>query len=89
MEANYSQRCDNFGGWGGLGYGCKQGAMHYQGIVAYYYDQIAPFTGVELDTCHWNQIAHSTIMIEWTKERNMLDFVASLPSMAVPKKPIH
>lgn len=25
QEANYSGRCDNRGGWGDLGYGCKQG----------------------------------------------------------------
>jgi hypothetical protein len=33
QEANYSGRCDDSGGWGGLGYGCKQGAMHYQGTT--------------------------------------------------------
>lgn len=63
MEANYSGRCDSHGGWGEMGYGCKQGAMHYQGVVAYFYDQIYPGKGhgVELDVCAWNQVAHSVI----------------------------
>jgi hypothetical protein len=62
-EANYSARCDESGGWGRMGYGCKQGSMHFQGVVAYFYDQIAPGKGhaVELDGCAWNQVAHSVI----------------------------
>lgn len=37
--------------------------MHYQGVVAYYYDHIHPGPGgaVELDVCVWNQIAHSVV----------------------------
>ena len=63
QEANYSARCDTTGGWGRLGYGCKQGSMHYQGVVAYFYDHIYPGKGhgVELDVCVWNQVAHSVI----------------------------
>jgi len=62
-EANYSARCDESGGWGRMGYGCKQGSMHFQGVVAYFYDQIAPGKGhaVELDVCAWNQIGHAVI----------------------------
>jgi hypothetical protein len=60
-EANYSARCGDRGGWGGLGYGCMQGAMHYQGVVAYFYDQIYPGHAVELDVCRWNQVAHDVI----------------------------
>lgn len=60
-EANFSSACGNEGGWGNLGYGCQMGAMHFQGVVAYYYDQIHPGPGkaVELDVCAWNQIGHS------------------------------
>jgi hypothetical protein len=61
MEANYSPECGDRGGWGGLGYGCKQGAMHYQGVVAYFYDHIYPGHSVELDVCRWNQVAHDVI----------------------------
>jgi hypothetical protein len=63
QEANFSARCDETGGWGRLGYGCKQGSMHYQGVVAYFYDHIDPGKGhgVELDVCRWNQVAHSVI----------------------------
>jgi hypothetical protein len=62
-EANFSARCDDQGGWGRLGYGCKMGSMHYQGVVAYFYDHIDPGKGhgVELDVCAWNQVAHSVI----------------------------
>jgi hypothetical protein len=49
MEANYSQRCDNKGGWGGLGYRCKQGSMHFQGVVAYFYDHIHQGKGHGVD----------------------------------------
>ena len=43
--------------WAGLGYGGFQGAMAYQGVVAYYYDQLRPNTAVELNVCRWNQVA--------------------------------
>jgi len=48
-------------GWAGLGYGGFQGAMAYQGAVAYYYDQIAPGTAVELNVCRYNQVAADVI----------------------------
>ena len=48
-------------GWGGLGYGGFQGAMAYQGAVAYYYDQIAKGTAVELDVCRYNQVAADVV----------------------------
>ena len=32
------------------------GAMAYQGVLAYYYDQINPGVSVELDVCRWNQV---------------------------------
>lgn len=37
--------------------------MHFQGVVAYFYDQIDPGRGhgVELDVCKWNQIGHAVI----------------------------
>ena len=47
--------------WGGLGYGGFQGAMAYQGAVAYFYDQIRPNTAVALDVCRWNQVAADVI----------------------------
>jgi alpha-N-acetylglucosamine transferase len=48
-------------GWDGLGYGGFQGAMAYQGVVAYFYDQIVPHTAVELDVCIWNQVVADVI----------------------------
>lgn len=35
--------------------------MAYQGAVAYYYDQLAPNTAVELHGCKWNQVAADVI----------------------------
>ena len=56
-EANYTaSRARGDGtGWGGLGYGGFQGAMAYQGIVAYYYDHFHKHA-VELNACRWNQV---------------------------------
>jgi hypothetical protein len=57
QQANYtasSKRGDG-SGWGGLGYGGFQGAMAYQGIVAYYYDHFHK-GAVELNACRWNQV---------------------------------
>jgi hypothetical protein len=48
-------------GWDGLGYGGFQGAMAYQGAVAYFYDQIATNNAVELDICIWNQVVADVI----------------------------
>jgi hypothetical protein len=48
-------------GWDGFGYGGFQGAMAYQGVVAYFYDQIVPHTAVDLDVCIWNQVVADVI----------------------------
>lgn len=71
LDANFSASCGNHhGGWGDLGYGCKMGSMHYQGVVAYFYDFIYPQMqkqsggrggAVELDVCKWNQVAHTVL----------------------------
>ncbi|KAL7480924.1 hypothetical protein ACHAW6_006590 [Cyclotella cf. meneghiniana] len=60
-EGNYTKGRGDGTGWGGLGYGGFQGAMAYQGVVAYYYDQIRPNTAVELNVCRWNQVAADVI----------------------------
>jgi len=49
--------CNKYQRWAGLGYGGFQGAMAYQGVVAYYYDQLRPNSAVELNVCRWNQVA--------------------------------
>ena len=60
-EGNYVGGRGDGTGWAGLGYGGFQGAMAYQGAVAYYYDQIAPKTAVELNVCRYNQVAADVI----------------------------
>jgi hypothetical protein len=60
-EGNYKQGRGDGSGWYGLGYGGFQGAMAYQGVLAYYYDQLAPNTAVELNVCRWNQVAADVI----------------------------
>jgi hypothetical protein len=60
-EGNYTRGRGDGSGWGGLGYGGFQGAMAYQGVVAYYYDQLRPNTAVELNVCRWNQVAADVI----------------------------
>ncbi|CAJ1955361.1 unnamed protein product [Cylindrotheca closterium] len=60
-EGNYVRGRGNDRGWYGLGYGGFQGAMAYQGVVAYFYDQIAVNTAVELDVCVWNQVVADVI----------------------------
>ena len=60
-QGNYTRgRCETCG-WGGLGYGGFQGAMAYQGAVAYFYDQFKPNTAVELNVCRWNQVVADVI----------------------------
>jgi hypothetical protein len=61
QEANYSRGRGVGTGWGNLGYGGFQGAMAYQGVLAYFYDQIKPHTAVELNVCRWNQVAADVI----------------------------
>eukprot|EP00980_Cylindrotheca_fusiformis_P018078 scaffold5799_cov110-Cylindrotheca_fusiformis.AAC.5 len=60
-EGNYVKGRGNDKGWYGLGYGGFQGAMAYQGVVAYFYDQIAKDTAVELNVCVWNQVVADVI----------------------------
>mmetsp|Transcript_12208 Transcript_12208/g.18339 ORF Transcript_12208/g.18339 Transcript_12208/m.18339 type:complete len:516 (+) Transcript_12208:50-1597(+) len=60
-EGNYEKGRGDGSGWSGLGYGGFQGAMAYQGAVAFYYDQLAPNTAVELNVCRWNQVAADVI----------------------------
>ena len=60
-EGNYNKGRGDGSGWGGLGYGGFQGAMAYQGVVAYYYDILSPNTAVELNVCRWNQVAADVI----------------------------
>lgn len=61
MEANYTKGRGPSSGWGGMGYGGFQGAMAYQGVLAYFYDQIYPGHSVELDVCRWNQVVADVI----------------------------
>eukprot|EP00934_Nitzschia_sp_Nitz4_P009052 Nitzschia sp. Nitz4//scaffold16_size188269//78434//80084//NITZ4_001793-RA/size188269-augustus-gene-0.77-mRNA-1//1//CDS//3329538523//9042//frame0 len=60
-EGNYTKGRGEGTGWYGMGYGGFQGAMAYQGVVAYFYDQLAPDTAVELDVCVWNQVVADVI----------------------------
>ena len=60
-EGNYSGGRSAKSGWGNLGYGGFQGAMAYQGVVAYYYDQFHPTKAVELNVCRWNQVVADVI----------------------------
>jgi len=60
-EGNYIGGRGDGTGWAGLGYGGFQGAMAYQGVVAYYYDQLRPNTAVELNVCRWNQVSADVI----------------------------
>lgn len=48
-------------GWNGMGYGGFQGAMAYQGAVAFFYDHFRPNTAVELAVCRWNQVVADVI----------------------------
>jgi hypothetical protein len=48
-------------GWNGMGYGGFQGAMAYQGAVAFFYDHFKPNTAVELAVCRWNQVVADVI----------------------------
>mmetsp|Transcript_207 Transcript_207/g.477 ORF Transcript_207/g.477 Transcript_207/m.477 type:complete len:500 (-) Transcript_207:321-1820(-) len=46
-------------GWGGLGFGPFYGSMTFQGIIPYFYDHLHPGTGVELNPCVYNNMAHN------------------------------
>jgi hypothetical protein len=58
---NYTPGRGEGSGWNGLGYGGFQGAMAYQGAVAFYYDHFRPNTAVELAVCRWNQVVADVI----------------------------
>ena len=60
-------------GWAGLGFGGFLGAMAYQGVTAYYYDQLRQNTTVELNVCRWNQVVADMIWHgpEWKDEHLM------------------
>lgn len=47
------------GGWGGMGFGPFYGSMTFQGIIPYFYDHLHPGTGVELNPCVYNNMAHN------------------------------
>eukprot|EP00591_Stephanopyxis_turris_P007307 CAMPEP_0195527096 /NCGR_PEP_ID=MMETSP0794_2-20130614/28550_1 /TAXON_ID=515487 /ORGANISM="Stephanopyxis turris, Strain CCMP 815" /LENGTH=490 /DNA_ID=CAMNT_0040657927 /DNA_START=227 /DNA_END=1699 /DNA_ORIENTATION=+ len=49
------------GGWENMGYGGQQGALAYQGIVAYFYDRFRPDVFVDLNVCRWNQVVADVI----------------------------
>lgn len=61
LQANYTPGRGPGSGWGGLGYGGFQGAMAYQGVLAYFYDVVYPGHSVELDVCRWNQVVADVI----------------------------
>lgn len=60
-EANYVGGRGPGKGWAGLGYGGFQGAMAYQGVLAYFYDAVRPKTAVELNICRYNQVVADVI----------------------------
>lgn len=53
---NYTGGRGDGSGWNAMGYGGFQGAMAYQGVVAFFYDYYRPNTAVELAVCRWNQV---------------------------------
>lgn len=55
-EGNFEDGFSRANGWGGKGYGGFVGAMAMQGLMAYYYDIIAPNTSVELNQCRYNHM---------------------------------
>jgi hypothetical protein len=69
LQANYTPGRGPTSGWGGLGYGGFQGAMAYQGVLAYFYDVVYPGHAVELDVCRWNQVVADVIWRGPEKEK--------------------
>ena len=55
-EGNYVDGFSRENGWGGKGYGGVVGSMAMQGLPAYYYDEVAPNTSVELNGCRYNHM---------------------------------
>mmetsp|Transcript_28822 Transcript_28822/g.43530 ORF Transcript_28822/g.43530 Transcript_28822/m.43530 type:complete len:495 (-) Transcript_28822:51-1535(-) len=60
-QGNYTRGRGNGSGWNSMGYGGFQGAMAYQGVVAFFYDYYRPNTAVELAVCRWNQVVADVI----------------------------
>jgi len=60
-EGNYVKGRGNDKGWAGLGFGGFQGAMAYQGAVAYFYDILYPGRGVAVNPCVYNQVVADVI----------------------------
>ena len=61
LKADYKAGRGEGSGWSGLGYGGFQGAMAYQGVIAFFYDIVYPGHHVELDVCRWNQVVADVI----------------------------
>lgn len=61
QKGDYNRGRGEGSGWGGKGYGGFQGAMAYQGAVAYFYDHVRPNTHVELNVCRYNQVLADVI----------------------------
>jgi len=55
-EGNFVEGFSRENGWGGKGYGGVVGAMAMQGLPAYYYDEVAKNTSVELNGCRYNHM---------------------------------
>lgn len=61
LIGNYTGGRGPRSGWESKGYGGFQGAMAFQGLLAYYYDIVEPNTSAELDVCRYNQVAADVI----------------------------
>lgn len=59
-EGNFVEGNQPDNGWGGKGYGGFVGAKAMQGLIAYYYDEFAPDTWVELNQCRYNHMGIDT-----------------------------
>jgi len=56
-EGNYTKGYGPDAGWGSLGkYGIMVGAKAAQGLIAYYYDEFAPNSWMELNQCRFNHM---------------------------------
>ncbi|KAL7580788.1 hypothetical protein ACA910_001066 [Epithemia clementina (nom. ined.)] len=60
-EGNYVDGFSRGNGWGGKGYGAFVGARAMQGLLAYYYDILAPNSWVELNQCRYNHMGMDVI----------------------------
>jgi hypothetical protein len=55
-ETEYDGGFSRQNGWGAKGYGGFVGAAAMQGLMAYYYDEVAPKTWIELNQCRFNHM---------------------------------